>query len=144
MKYLLDTNVISELQKKTGDGLVKRRFSRQAPEALYVSSIVVGELRKGIQRLTDGQKKRQLELWFLEFIKEHKNRVLSFDLDTAQIWGDLVAKLDNDGTPISTADRQIAATAIQHGMILVTRDTKDFAHTGVRLWNIWETDAAFL
>ena len=144
MRYLLDTNVISELQSAKGDELVKKRASLLDSESTYISAIVFGELRKGIQRMPKGRKKQTLEIWYNEFAMAFKNRVLQFDMETAQIWGDLVAKLEDNGTPISTADGQIAATAIQHGMILVTRNTRDFVNTGARIWNIWETDAAFM
>lgn len=144
MRYLLDTNVISELQNAKGDDLVKMRFRRLDAETLFVSAVVVGELQKGIRRLPDGRKKHDLESWFNDFTLEYNNRILPFDVDTAQIWGDLVAKFEREGRPISFADGQIAATAIQHGLVLITRNTKDFKNTGTRLWNIWETDAAFI
>ena len=144
MRYLLDTNVLSELQSPQGDELVKTRFSRLDTDSLFTSAVVFGEIRKGIRRLPQSQRKQNLEFWFNEFSLEYSNRILPFDMDTAQIWGDLVAKSELNGVSVSVADGQIAATAIQHGLVVITRNTKDFQNTGARLWNIWETDAAFL
>ncbi len=144
MRYLLDTNVLSELQSPQGDELVKTRFSRLDTDSLFTSAVVFGEIRKGIRRLPQSQRKQNLEFWFNEFSLEYNNRILPFDMDTAQIWGDLVAKSELNGVSVSVADGQIAATAIQHGLVVITRNTKDFQNTGARLWNIWETDAAFL
>lgn len=138
MRWLLDSNVISEIRHPHGDRDVKRRIAALPPEALYISSIVFGELIKGVRRLPDGERKRELVRWLRKFESDFGDRILAFDRAAAACWGELAATSESRGFSIGHADGQIAATAIQNGMVFVTRNLRQFESAGLHLWNPWE------
>ncbi len=138
MRYLLDTNVISEIRHPEGNLEVKRRIAELDPENLFTSAIVFAELNKEVLRLPKGKRKTGLISWLNRFEIEFGGRILAFDRESARIWGGLVAEGEDMGRQIGASDGQIAATGIQHGLIVVTRNVRHFANTGVRLWNVWD------
>lgn len=140
MRYLLDTNVLSELNRPKGNPTVRARFGKLDPRSLFLSVITIGELCKDVAKLPKGKKRSNLEGWLLMLEVEFGDRILPFGMTAAQLWGGLVADAERKGNPMGLADGQIAATALDHGLVVVTRNTKDFLRTGVRLWNIWESD----
>ena len=132
MSYLVDTNVFSEAAKPQPDPKVMAWLEAEQA-ALYVSAITIGELRRGIERLADGRRKAKLRAW-LESVCDHmKGRVLSFNTGTAHVWGQLKGKWDRAGLTVPSLDSQIAATAHRHGLTLVTRNTRDFRGTGIKV-----------
>ena len=100
----------------------------------------MGEIRKGIGLLPRGHKRRGIEPWFNDLIDLYLNQILPIDLDTALVWGDLSASTRRAGENIAVADLLIAATALRHGLTVVTRNIRDFAPTGVNILNPWATD----
>ena len=134
MSYLVDTNILSEPVKPKPDAKVVA-WLRENESALYVSTITIGEIRRGIERLRSGRRKTQLRAWLMALCHCMKGRVLSFNTSTAHVWGQLKAKWDGAGIPVASLDSQIAATAQRHELIIVTRNTADFAKTGVKLLN---------
>jgi predicted nucleic acid-binding protein len=98
MRWLLDTNVISEIRHPQGDQEVKRRIAALPSEALYISAIVYGELVKGVRRLPDGERKSELMRWLHKLETDFGDRILPFDRDSAKSWGDLVAGRESRGT----------------------------------------------
>jgi len=134
MNYLVDTNVLSELAKPQPDGEVLAWFAKHESH-LYISSISIGELRKGLELLPKGKRKTALQAWFKAVCERMEGRILSFNTSTAHVWGQLVAKLENKGFPISTLDSQIAATAQRHNLTIVTRNVPDFQNTGLKILN---------
>lgn len=141
MRFLLDTNLISEVRHARGALEVKRRFARLDPDDLFVSVIVFGELTNGIERLPRGRRRRELQSWLSEFETEFGDRLLPFDREAARVWGKITAECQSAGAPLGVSDGQIAATAIQHGMVLITRNVKHFHSAGAQLWNIWKDEA---
>jgi len=138
VSLLLDTNVLSEWQK-TQPAEPVARFGEAIKNAdTFVSVISVAELGYGIARLPLGRKRTDLELWFANTEHEYAGRILSIELETAQIWANLVARLHGSGRNITEADAWIAATAIQQGLQLATRNVRDFAETGVSIINPWD------
>ena len=137
MKYLLDTNIISEMQKPHCNPKVKTFIEGLAGEDLHISSITVGEICYGIEKLPPGKKKHELAIWLYSKLPEWFNgRVISLDTDVMTEWGKLRAKTDRT---LSAADSMIASAAITHHMTLVTRNTKDFdGIEGLMLANPWE------
>ena len=132
MSYLVDTNVFSELARtRPNDAVIS--WLRQNEDDLYVSAITIGELRRGIERLPDGPRKAGLAAWLNALCDSMKGRVLAFNTSTAHVWGQLKARWDQAGISVPSLDSQIAATAQRHGLTLVTRNTADFAHAGVKL-----------
>ena len=134
MSYLVDTNVFSEPVKPKPDANVVA-WLRANESSLYVSTITIGEMRRGIERLPSGRRRTQLRSWLVALCDCMKGRVLSFNTSTAHVWGQLKAKWDAAGIIIPSLDSQIAATAQRHQLTVVTRNTADFAKSGVKLLN---------
>jgi predicted nucleic acid-binding protein len=138
MKYLLDTCVISELIKKTPSKKVVKWVAGKNEEDLYLSVITLGELIKGITKLSDSKKKNELKKWFAELEERFSQRFVSINSKTALSWGTTQARLENAGNSIASIDGLIACTAIANGMTMVTRNVKDMEHSGVDILNPWE------
>jgi len=137
--FLIDTNVLSERRKgrKADQGVVD--FFRHAQNEVFVPVQVAGELQAGIERLRqrgDGPQALLLEKWYRSVLAEFSEHVLAFDLDCAKVWGTLIGV--NEQHQI---DKQIAAIALLHDLIVVTRNTAHFAGTGVRILNPFLADA---
>lgn len=141
MRWLLDTNVISEIRHPQGDREVKRRISALPSESLFLSAIVFGELVKGVRRLPESERKGELLGWLVKLETDFGDRILPFDREAARIWGGLVAASEARGLSIGMADGQIAATAIQNNVVLVSRNTRHFDLPELQLWNPWERKA---
>lgn len=136
MSYLIDTNVISELRRKQPDGNVVAWFSRCAPQSLFLSVLTLGEIRKGIERLEDTQRRQILVEWLrVDLPTFFLGRVLNVDAPVADRWG----RLQNEaGRPLPAIDGLLAATALQHDLTLATRNVKDFKDLNLILVNPWE------
>jgi toxin FitB len=134
MNYLVDTNVLSELAKPLPAHEVMAWFVKHEPQ-LYVSSISLGEIRKGLELLPVGKRRTGLQTWFKAVCMRMDGRILSFNASTAHVWGQLVASLEKKGIFIPTLDSQLAATAHRHGLTMVTRNIADFKNAGVKLLN---------
>lgn len=134
MSYLVDTNVFSEQAKSKPDAKVVE-WLRLHERELYVSTITIGEIRRGIERLPDGKRKTQLVKWLQSLCDCMQGRILSFNTSTAHVWGQLKAKWEKSGITVPSLDSQIAASASRHSLILVTRNTADFEKTGIRTLN---------
>lgn len=130
MSYLVDTNIFSESAKRSPDPKVIA-WLREHEASLYLSTITVGELRRGIELLPEGRRKSQLRDWLARITATMKGRILSYNIATANVWGQLKAKWDRAGLNVPALDGQIAATAHRRSLIVVTRNTKDFEGTGV-------------
>lgn len=132
--YLLDTNVISELRKGTrADAGVRAFFAALDPQHIHLAVQTMGELRRGLENIRgrgDHAQAARLESWLDDITTGYADRILDFDLDCAQAWGKLMSP--NPQHPI---DKQIAAIALMHDLTVVTRNTTDFAATGVKLLN---------
>jgi predicted nucleic acid-binding protein len=134
MSFLVDTNVLSEPAKPKPDAGVMA-WLRENERDLYVSTITIGELRRGIERLPEGARKTKLRHWLQSLCDCMQGRVLSFSTSSAHVWGQLKAKWDAAGLVIPTLDSQIAAIAQRHGLVVITRNTRDFVKTGVKVAN---------
>jgi predicted nucleic acid-binding protein len=137
--FLLDTNVVSELRKgPRADANVRAWVAEADAESLYLSVLVVGELRQGVERVRrrDPAAARNLERWLAKIAEQYDDRILPVDSEVAEQWGRL-----NVPDPLPTVDGLLAATALVHDMSLVTRNTADVLRTGVRLVNPFEPHA---
>lgn len=136
---VLDTNVVSELMRAVPDPTVMGWFNTQAADGLWLSSIVAAELLYGVARLPEGARKQQLARAITEMLEvDFSNRIVPFDLASASVYANLVARRERDGLAVAMADAQIAATCIAHGATLATRNQKHFADLGVPLINPWD------
>lgn len=139
MSYLLDTCVICEPAQKQPSARVLAWLEDQPEETLYLSVLTLGEIRKGIARLPAGPKRRRLERWLEhDLIERFTGRIIPVDVEAADLWGRLQAQAENKGHPLPTLDSLLAATAMAHGLAIVTRNTSDFESTGVEQINPWE------
>jgi predicted nucleic acid-binding protein len=140
--YLLDTNVISEARKgQRADRGVRRFFQDVIRQRIdvYLSVVTIGELRRGIDLIRhrgDEDQARQLERWFFSIMDRYSDYLLDFDAEIAQVWGRLRVP-----HPQNALDKQIAATALIHGLTVVTRNRKDFSSTGVKVINPFQISA---
>ena len=126
--FLIDTVTLSELRKRKRDPMVVKWFERQRTTDLFVSVISIGEIERGItrQRATDPDFAGALAEWLDRVLTLYSERIVPFDLRTSRRWGALSATLGND-----SADLMIAATALEHGLTVVTRNVSDFEPSGV-------------
>ncbi|MDP9145174.1 MAG: type II toxin-antitoxin system VapC family toxin [Actinomycetota bacterium] len=137
MNYLLDTNVLSELRKgPRANPHVAAWFAPVPEQAIYLSVLVIGEIRRGIERLRsrDPRAAITLEDWLTQVITGHRSHILAVDHLVAEEWGRLTAS-----RPFSTVDSLLAATAKVHRLTLVTRNVSDIAATGVAYLNPFES-----
>jgi hypothetical protein len=134
---LLDTCAVSELKKPAPDPAVVAAIAAIPSEDLFLSVLSVGAIGKGIDLLADGRRKRELSAWLLRLERDYRDRLLSVDLDTAHIWGEITARRQKSGQALAAVDGLIAATALRHGLHLMTRNEADFADTGVLITDPW-------
>jgi predicted nucleic acid-binding protein len=132
VKYLLDTNVLSEARRPRGDERVKRWISSTPGAELYLSVLVVGEIRRGIERLKqrDPDRAEIYEAWLGTVLHDYADRVLPVEAETVDEWGRMSVP-----DPVPVVDGLMAATAKVRGMTFVTRNTADVECTGVRVLN---------
>jgi predicted nucleic acid-binding protein len=133
MSYLLDTNIISELKCNKPNSQVQHWFSIIPTEALFLSVLTLGEIRKGIEKLEQGSKRNDLNVW-LEYnlVEWFGDRILNIDEAVAERWGYLTA---NVVKPLPAIDGLLAATALTHNLKMVTRNVKDFDLPGLEVIN---------
>jgi predicted nucleic acid-binding protein len=134
--YLVDTDVVSEVRKRARANPGVRRFfaeARNKGDALYLSVITLGEIRRGVEAIRhrgDARQAKQLETWLTAVLKDFGDKILDFSHDEAQVWGRLRVP-----HPENAIDKQIGATALTHGLTLVTRNTAHFSGLGLTLVN---------
>jgi len=135
VSYLIDTNVISEIRKGVRcNESVAAWWSTVAEADVFLSVLTIGELRKGIEniRRRDPRSAAALEKWLLRLLRQHRDRILTIDLEIVNEWGRL-----NVPDPLPVIDGLIAATAKVRGLTLATRNVPDVARTGVASLNPW-------
>jgi toxin FitB len=133
VRYLLDTNVLSELRKGTqSHPLVRQWFEGAQDESMFTSVLVLGELRRGVEsiRRRDPVAAVALHQWLARLVDQFAERVVGVDTATVNRWGMLCVP-----DPVPTVDGLLAATALEHDMTLVTRNARHVARTGVATLN---------
>ena len=136
MKVLIDTNVVSEQRKGARcDPNVAAWFAALPADGVYLSALVIGEIRQGIERIRrrDAKAAHSLDAWLRKLVAAHDERILPVDRQVAEAWGRM-----NVPNPVSVVDGLMAATAKVHDLILATRNVKDISGTGARTVNPFE------
>jgi predicted nucleic acid-binding protein len=136
--FLLDTNVISELIKPKANAKVTTWIDATDEELLFLSVLTLGEIRKGVVLLPRSARRTALEAWLSNDLPlRFSGRILNIDQEVADRWGHLSGLTSARGANVAVIDGLLAATAVQHNLTLVTRNTKDVGATGVTLFNPW-------
>ena len=138
MKYLIDTCVISELVRKKPDSQVLEWIENCDEDHLYLSVLTLGEIQKGISRLSDSRRKLPIQKWLdTDLRARFEGRILPITDEIALTWGLIQAEAELKGSPIPTIDALIGATAVAHNLYVVTRNESDIQRTGVHILNPW-------
>ena len=132
MTFLVDANVLSEPTNQTPHTKVIEWLTTNEA-SLFVDSIILGELRIGILALPRGRKRERREEWFETVVDTIE--CLPWDAAVSRRWATLIVELKRKGTSLPLLDGMIAATALQHGLTVATRNTGDFSKTGVKTFN---------
>ncbi|MDP2805410.1 MAG: type II toxin-antitoxin system VapC family toxin [Gallionellaceae bacterium] len=137
MSYLIDTNVLSELRRREPDVGVVEWFAHRPATTLYLSVLTLGEIRKGIDRLPNDERKLQLLDWLeIDLPAFFSSRILPVDYTVAERWGRLTGQA---GRPLPAIDSLLAATALTHNLKLVTRNIRDFTYPELEVINPWRS-----
>ena len=137
--FLLDTNVPSEPIRPQPDANVQAWLAAQRLDQLWISTVSFGEFRKGVELRSPDKRRKELERWLEKDLTTlFAGRILPLTRSIAERWGVLEAQRQKIGRPLHVPDGQIAATALEHGLTLVTRNIKDFTQLGLTLIDPWK------
>jgi predicted nucleic acid-binding protein len=137
--FLLDTNIISELVKPKPEANVTEWVENTDESLLYLSVLTLGEIRRGIAALPQSRRRATLEAWLDKDLRARfEDRILGIDQEVADRWGFLTAAARNSGIVLPVIDGLLAATALEHNLTLVTRDTGQIPSMGIAVFNPWK------
>ena len=137
--FLLDTNVISELVKPHPEANVSAWIESTDESLLYLSVLTLGGIRRGIAVLPQSRRRATLEAWLEKDLRmRFEDRILAVDQEVADRWGLLTAAARRNGIVLPVIDGLLAATALEHNLTLVTRDTGQIPSMGVSVFNPWQ------
>ena len=138
VRTLVDTCVLSELYRPDCHPGVRAAFDELKSDEIFLSVLTLGELTKGVALLPPGRRKSNLGAWVSRMESNFSDHLLSIDGEIARLWGELTARAKATGFQVAPTDGLIAATALHHGLLVMTRNTRDFAATGVLLTDPWQ------
>jgi toxin FitB len=137
--FLLDTNIISELVKPRPEASVATWIEGTDESLLHLSVLTLGEIRRGIAALPQSRRRAILEAWLDKDLRARfEGRILTIDQEVADRWGLLTATARHNGLALPVIDGLLAATALEHNLTLVTRDTGQIPSMGVEVFNPWQ------
>jgi predicted nucleic acid-binding protein len=138
LRYIVDTNVVSEVRKTSPDARVRAWWDAQAAHDLFITATIASELLLGVELLPRGRKRDELAAWTaLVLSSTFADRILPFDASAAPVYARLVAQARRNGRTVGLGDAQIAAVALDRGLAVATRDVSDFSTFGVALIDPW-------
>jgi tRNA(fMet)-specific endonuclease VapC len=138
MRYLIDTCVFAEYAKPRQTTAVTDWVDDLPYDIVFVSVLTIGEMEKGILRMPPSRRKTSLAAFLEDLIVRVGDHVLDVKTSTVRLWAEMVNDLERRGRPLPIIDSLLAATALEHGLTLVTRNESDFAQTGVKILNLWQ------
>lgn len=138
MNFLLDTCFIFELIKKKPNPGVINWVTDKDESNLYLSVLTLGEIKKGISKLSESKKKSELTDWLYELEKRFEGRIIPLSLEIALLWGKIQGELEVEGKPMPSLDALIACSAIVKNLIVVTHNGKDMERSKVEIIDPWE------
>jgi toxin FitB len=139
MSFLIDTNVISETVRPRPNRAVLNWIADQDKSRLNLSSVTVGEVRRGIERLPSGAKKAHLQTWLEELRFKFSGRILPLMEATFSIWGKMFVGFEAKGLVRTLLDSMMGATALEHDLIFVTRNVRNFQGSSATILNPWDS-----
>jgi predicted nucleic acid-binding protein len=140
MRVLLDICALTELRHSRGNEAVKAAVALIPDDDLYLSVLTVGEIAGAIALLPNARKKRGLNEWLIKLKTQFADRILTVDFETAQFWGEIRARVQQSGEILPAINGLVAATALRHGLHLMTRYSTKFTATGVLIVDPWNDD----
>jgi len=141
LTYLLDTNVISEWASGSPNPNVRKWLGLIPSHDLFLSTVVIAEIRHGIESRAHGRRRTELETWVSDQLLSYfDERILPIDAPVASCWGLVLVRAKRAGRPIDIMDGFIAATAEVHGLAVVTRNVRHFEGWGGPVFNPWDED----
>jgi predicted nucleic acid-binding protein len=138
VKILLDTCVLAEIRHPKGQARVKDAILEIPDDSLFLSVLTIGEIAKGIAMLAGSRKKQTLTSWLNGLELQFADQILSIDIETTRLWGELTGRSQKTGIMIPAVDGLLAATALRHGLHLMTRNTRHFGASGVITIDPWQ------
>lgn len=135
--FVADTDLISELRQKMPNPKVLQWLQDHDHE-LFLTSITVGEIKKGVELYPDGRKKTELNAWLEGLLRDFEGYILEYSREEALIWGGLYAEAQKGGRKPPAFDSLNAAIALRHGLTLVTRNERDYTGTALKVLNPWK------
>jgi toxin FitB len=139
VNFLLDTNVLSEVQRPAPDMKVLGWLDAVDEDRVFISVASIAELRRGVALMDEGRRRAALAAWLTNDLSARfAERMLSIDHAVAERWGELMAQSRRSGVALSVMDGFFAATALAKDLMLITRNVRDFAAFGVALHNPWD------
>ena len=136
MKYLLDSNIISEFISKTPNQNVINYILAIDENDIYLSVVTIGEIKTGIEKLPEGQKKNKLSQWLEnDLLMRFENKIIDIDIDIMFQWGAINSELKQLGKPLPIMDSLIGATSQVKDLVLITRNEKDFKNLDIKIAN---------
>lgn len=140
--FLLDTNVISEWTKARPEPAVAAWLEERDEDVLFLSVVSFAEIRRGIERLPESKHRQRLTAWLVEDLTDRfDRRILPIDRAVSEAWGQVTVRCERAGRTISVLDGFLAASAEVYGLVLATRDVRDFTCTGIKLVDPWDRTA---
>jgi len=138
VKYLLDTCVVSETISRNPDPAVSAWLDGMDENDLFISSLTVGEIRKGIEKMPECKRKKVLSRWLDQLKSTYAGRIVCISTEVADDWGRRIARSEMKGLKRPSVDSLIAVSALSEGLTLATRNVKDMSNLGVTIFNPWD------
>jgi predicted nucleic acid-binding protein len=139
MKFILDTNVVSEATRTPPDAGVLKWLASLDEDETYLSVVTIAEIRQGIETMAKGKRRDAIWTWYKAgLLARFDKRIIEVSVAIAETWALMAAAAQANGRPMAIMDGFVAATARTHSMVVATRNVRDFESLGVKILNPWD------